>query len=337
MTIHPVRLDRLPSLIARKLYKTGQTRGAQLSEIYQNRVLRNSTVLIDWEYWSKCKTPGDVRTAYEGGYIVLVNPTWYFTTPQADQLLADEGIALAQNAVLLFQQRAQWDTYKLPMGALLPNGVAFSPPLQRSAPIGGCVLARVHSTTSRNSEAITWGYDEPSLRGAGIRVYEYASTETIASTRIQLEALFWLSHGSVDAAIHGGMTRDGARIRRDRVIEIATRDQLLDARRLTSLRILDAHEQCICPLCRVPIEAEDFFLRGDQAEGRETWDITITEISLFHVEELRVGRLQHRPYNLGWGHHYCNVVAKDAGIDQTLKWMAQVIETNQQSGWARDG
>ena len=35
-----------PKLVQTKIYKTGQTRGADDDVIYQNRVGRNSTVLI---------------------------------------------------------------------------------------------------------------------------------------------------------------------------------------------------------------------------------------------------------------------------------------------------
>lgn len=77
-----------------------------------------------------------------------------------------------------------------------------------------------------------------------------------------------------------------------------------------------------------------FFKRGEQAEGRETWDITVIEVSLFHIDELRVGKFQHKPYNLGWGYHFCNVVTKDAGIDGTLTWMQTVLDRNLNSGWS---
>ena len=36
-------LPKLPSLLDRKIYKTGQTRGADDDEIYQNRVSRTSS------------------------------------------------------------------------------------------------------------------------------------------------------------------------------------------------------------------------------------------------------------------------------------------------------
>src|SRR5699024_10862453 len=98
-------------------------------------------------------------------------------------------------------------------------------------------------------------------------------------------------------------------------------------------RIVDAESRLICPLCLELISGDSFFDRVSQAQGRETWDLTNTEVSLFHINELRVGTLQHRPYNLGWGHHFCNVVAKDAGIDPTLDWMHEVLERNISSGW----
>ena len=38
-----------------------------------------------------------------------------------------------------------------------------------------------------------------------------------------------------------------------------------------------------------------------QAEGRVVPDLTVTEVSLFHIRELRTGEFNHRPCNLGWG------------------------------------
>lgn len=76
-----VSLEKLPPLVERKIYKTGQTRGASNSEIYQNRVGRNSTVLIPFSQWSECRHPYGKDDEYENGFIVLISPDWYFTTP----------------------------------------------------------------------------------------------------------------------------------------------------------------------------------------------------------------------------------------------------------------
>ena len=46
-----VKTPRIPALLDRKIYKTGQTRGADDDVIYQNRVGRNSTVLIPYAYF----------------------------------------------------------------------------------------------------------------------------------------------------------------------------------------------------------------------------------------------------------------------------------------------
>lgn len=323
------RLERLPALIDRKLYKTGQTRGATVREIYQNRVSRSSTVLIPFEFWDQCKVPDDGSRGYENGYIVLVRPGWYFSTSGADALLAAEGLALGTNALLLFQQRSAWNEHAPRRGSLLPNGHPFAPATSRTAPLGGTYIARIHSTTAAaNGGAIVEGFNQTDSRGAGIRVYEYASSQALIDTRLQLEGLIWLCHDSVDVMVAAGMSRDGAAARREHQLDLAESQGLLDRDRLLAARMIDESGRTVCPLCQELVSASGFMQRGEQAEGRATWDITVTEISLFHIEELRVGVLQHKPYNLGWGHHYCNVVVKDAGITWTLDWMLVVLENN---------
>ncbi|MFM5946888.1 MAG: BstXI family restriction endonuclease, partial [Dolichospermum sp.] len=76
-----------------------------------------------------------------------------------------------------------------------------------------------------------------------------------------------------------------------------------------------------------------FFSRLEQAEGRKVPDLTVTQINLFHIEELKYGAYNHRPYNLGWGHHHCNVVVKDSGITETIEWMYRVVKVNIDNGY----
>jgi hypothetical protein len=45
-----------------------------------------------------------------------------------------------------------------------------------------------------------------------------------------------------------------------------------------------------------------------------------------------MGVFNHRPYNLGWGHHHCNVVVKASGIRATLRWMQEVLQRNINEG-----
>jgi hypothetical protein len=81
------------------------------------------------------------------------------------------------------------------------------------------------------------------------------------------------------------------------------------------------------------LSGRGFFSRLEQAEGREVHDLTVTQLNLFHITELRYGVYNHRPYNLGWGHHHCNVVVKDSGILETLNWMHDVIQFNIETGY----
>lgn len=103
---------------------------------------------------------------------------------------------------------------------------------------------------------------------------------------------------------------------------------IFDEGRLVSARILNSSGETICPLCLEKLSAQGFFNRMEQAEGRQVLDLTITQLNLFHIEELRLGEWNHRSYNLGWGHHHCNVVVKDSGITNTLEWMRKVVDKN---------
>jgi hypothetical protein len=95
---------------------------------------------------------------------------------------------------------------------------------------------------------------------------------------------------------------------------------LLDLEMLKQLRTLDREGKTICPLCLLELSSQGFFERMTQAEGREVHDLTITQINLFHIEELRYGIINHRPYNVAWGHHHCDMEA--------LRWMRDVVERN---------
>jgi hypothetical protein len=318
------RLPKLPALVQEKLTKTGYTRGASMKEIYQNRVTRNNPVLIPWTAWEQCKMPDDGTRAYENGFIVLVEPSWYFREPAADAKLRARGLEIGRNALLVFRRRSEWDSYS-PPGGHLSNGLPFVPASSRRPPLRGVYIARIHATVAEAGDLRLEGFDSKHMRGAGIRVYEYASSDVIRHARLQLEALIWQCHDALECLTLAGMTPAGAKLRRDAQIAAASAAGLLERDRLITARILGEDSHTMCPLCRQPLSAAEFLRRSSQAVGRETHDLTSTEVSLFHIQELRVGRFQHKPYNLGWGHHFCNVVVKDSGILPTLKWMRDVL------------
>lgn len=311
-------LPKLPQLIQRKIYKTGQTRGADDDVIYQNRVGRNSTVLIPYNLFDitiqQCPT-------FENGFIVLLDPEWYFTNPNVERELLSRNLVLGLNCLVFYQRRTDWINYPVPY--------YWTPPSSRQAPLEGQYVARIAGTTAlENGDRINLGYTLTSLKGAGIRVYEYASTEQITATRIQLEAIFWLCEDSIEAVYENGMSREDAHIAKTNSLRVANENNLLDFNILKTKRIINSEHFTVCPLCLEKLSARGFMNRVLQAEGRQVHDLTVTEVNLFHIQELRPGQFNHRIYNLGWGHHHCNIVVKDAGIFETLDWMRAILGRN---------
>jgi len=171
------------------------------------------------------------------------------------------------------------------------------------------------------------------VKGAGIRVYEYASSHAVAECRLQLEALFWLCKDADDVAVANGMAGDATATRRAATLDQCRKSGLLDAPRLVAARVLNTQRRTICPLCLEELSGQGFFNRMKQAEGRLVPDLTVTELNLFHVSELRTGELNHRPYNVGWGHHHCNVAVRDIGVSRTLEWMQAILQRNVAEGY----
>jgi hypothetical protein len=237
-------------------------------------------------------------------------------------MLEARHLALGKNALVFYETREQWITWN-------PDDRGWTPAISRLDPLGGQYVARIPATTAtENGEKINRGFTETTRKGAGIRVYEYASAEMTSACRTQLEALVWLCADSEQVAVENGMSAEDAVARKTSTLAKCRDDGFLDENRLMASRILNRWGRTICPLCLEELSSQGFFNRMEQAEGRETNDLTITQLNLFHIEELRVGSLNHRPYNLGWGHHHCNVVVKDAGIIDTLEWMREVVGRN---------
>ena len=319
-------LPKLPQLLDRKIYKTGQTRGADDDEIFQNRVSRTSTVLIPYPVWTRHFTPEEWARHFEKGYIVLISPTDYFGRLHNSPELEENGLVLGQNALVFYETRGQWNANN-------PATLNWVPAESRLSPLRGQYVARISATTAAEAGGkIIRGFETTANKGAGIRVYEYASETAIGHCRYQLEALFWLCSDADVVAANNGMSAADVTLRKTGIFNLCEEHGLLDYARLTEARILNRNRRTICPLCLQELSSQGFFSRMEQAVGREVLDLTITQLNLFHIEELRMGGFNHRPYNLGWGHHHCNVVVKDAGILQTLQWMSEVLQRNIDDG-----
>jgi len=105
---------------------------------------------------------------------------------------------------------------------------------------------------------------------------------------------------------------------------------LLDFDKLEAIRAWDkSKEQPICPLCLETLEAKDFLEVDAQANGREEEDNTRSKISLMHIHALKPGELNHRTYNLGWGHRHCNTIQEDLDIEEVIQVLRKIVKNNE--------
>jgi hypothetical protein len=320
------KIIKLPKLIESKIYKTGQTRGADDDVIYQNRVNRNSTVLIPYSVYDICSQAPDNEGVFENSFIVLIKPEIFFMNDVLKKEMESKGLYLGKNALLFYETREQWIHYN-------PEKLNLNAAISRKEPLTGEYVARVPSTTSKKDEKIIQGFNTSGSKGAGIRVYEYASSEIFKRCKVQLEFLYWQCFDSKEISLVYGMSKEDIEIKIQENIEEADKLGLNHIKRLYEQRIIDKDNNTICPLCLEKLSAIGFFNKLEQAEGRDVPDLTVTQLNLFHINELKNGVFNHKPYNLGWGHHHCNIVTKDSGIFGTLKWMAEVIDRNEINGF----
>lgn len=108
----------------------------------------------------------------------------------------------------------------------------------------------------------------------------------------------------------------------------STELDLLNYTALQDVSALNSNHQTICPLCRKPLQLDEFFGEILQAEGRQVLDNTQREIVLMHITALRSGYLNHRCYNLGWGHNYCNLIQGDKSISETIEELRRILASH---------
>jgi hypothetical protein len=319
-------IPKLPPFLERKIYKTGQTRGADDDSILQNRVARNSTALFPYSIWDPAScTPPD--GSYERGYIVLIKPRDWHTISTGGAQIKDPNLQLGDNLLVFYETRADWTDFPLPR-SWNPANNRYGGELNPSPKLGGQYVARVPSLTSATASRLAHGFADSSNKGAGIQGFEYASAKRLEMCRSQLEFLYWCCADAEQVSAHHGMTSIAVAQRKRHAIAAAKANGLDDFQRLRAIRAVDRNGETVCPLCLKKLSAAGFLSRLAQGEGRETPDLTVTEINLFHIEELRYGAFNHKPYNLGWGCHHCNATARDMGITNTIAWMREVLDRN---------
>ncbi|KAF2329026.1 BstXI family restriction endonuclease [Flavobacterium daemonense] len=311
------RLPKLPPLLQSKIYKTGQTRSANDDVIFQNRANRNGTVLIPFDSIDLFDVSVLTSQKFESGFIVVISPEDYYSNPDVQIIMKTKKLKLGVNAILHYENRAQWNEFN-------PYKNKLSVAEKRTTPIDGHFVARI-LPTAKDEEKIILGFNTSSCKGAGIRVAEYASLHTIKSCHLQLEYLFWLCHDSKEVALNAGMTESEIENRMTAITASCNNQKLSNNDRLYKTRIIDNAKNTICPLCLKKLSAEAFLINFFESSEKSDSEKDISQINLFYINQLKTGEFNHSPYNLAWGHQNCNMICKETGVIETIKWMKEVV------------
>lgn len=195
----------------------------------------------------------------------------------------------------------------------------------------------------------------PEQSGLGNYEYDYANEETIDNVKFQIlflllnsnsedgQSSFEFIYDNSEKLMDAGETNTFKKYMsgpRDKYLNDAMNEfklfssacyekKLLNFLELEKLGVWNTKtKKAICPLCRKPIFIEEFFKDIEQMEGRQVLDNTQKEIVLMHVNALRPGKLNHRPYNLGWGHNYCNLIQGDEDIFETIEKLKEIVDSH---------
>lgn len=52
---------------------------------------------------------------------------------------------------------------------------------------------------------------------------------------------------------------------------------------------------------------------------------------LMHINPLKTGLLNHKIYNLGWGHNFCNLIQGDKSLDETINELREILDSHYNS------
>lgn len=118
------------------------------------------------------------------------------------------------------------------------------------------------------------------------------------------------------------------RILMDEFTTYCASHNLLDFAQLQNISATNPTHQTICPLCCKVLNTGYFFEEILQEEGRQVFDNTQREMVLMHINALKPGLLNHRTYNLGWGHNFCNLIQGDKSLDETIDELRGILESH---------
>ena len=348
--------------LVKKLTKTKDGRQGDL--LYNRRNSRGSRVLIQYEMFKKLEE--DHLNKYERGYVVVLTPKEYFESKNTPKTDLDPRIELGKNAIVYYQLDDE-DWNNLPIHKDWMQVVEKSSAKDDWTGHFAVNITNANETKKsfivrkeedKDHKSFSWMNKkmkkvnrrvEKGLGGKGLGNYDfdYCDEDTLEKTLFQLAYYFWKMDGIDDflndeynAGKGFGSTgqknkdnltktefKDWLKKSKKKVEEYVKKHNLNDEKKLEKSRIF-RDGKVVCPLCLQPMKAKDLTSVIEQDLGRSSAGQTITSIVLLHIDPLRPGKFNHRPFNLGWGHKWCNTIQENLQVDETLIQLAEILKSN---------
>ena len=363
MSINNSYKKGFPKSIEKKLDKTKE--GRQGDPLYKRRNGRHSTrSLMLLSTFLKLNSE-DLRK-YNNGYIVVLSPEEYFDSESHDRSTnLDKRIQIGENAIIYYQNDIMWGKFN-PL--VLEGWEQVVEKSSKIGDWSGHFAVNITNAQEKKLSYIVRKDQKKSanvfnwmpsniadvsprvnsgLGGKGLGNYDFdhCDEKEIEKILFQLSFLIWntknIDNYLIDLYKSSPTKWSTAQIAeiekigiqqwikncKKNVIKFVDKNDLNNKNLLSKNRITNL-DMVVCPLCLVPIEADELTRVVQQDSGRESSQQTITEIVLMHIKPLFPGKFHHATYNLGWGHKHCNTIQENMSIEETLEKLKEILSRN---------
>ena len=268
----------------------------------QNKVSRASQVAIPLNVYIQYPA---VRThPYDAGFLVYVTPNEHFSgAVPATLVLGRDYIVLytSDTEIHSFPPLNNWNIFQL-VNASGQDVSAWN----SAASWKGEYYVRVKRASGLY-------YAGGTAKAIGIRQDEYCSRADQRYIVGQMSYLAW--------SIPGTRTKFGVNAIPQFIVDYLTAHNMLDLQRMRSVGMLNASDVAQCPFCREELSFQELINQAPQQVGRQLSSSNATALHLMHIDPLKMGLFNHRPYNLAFGHAKCNHAQGEDSITQSIDFL----------------
>jgi len=159
----------------------------------------------------------------------------------------------------------------------------------------------------------TWSYGAGKVKAIGIRQDEYCSRVDQGFIVAQMAYLAW--------SISGTRARFGVSSTPQYLIDFLSANNMLDLPRMQAVGMISSNGVAQCPFCCEELTYQDLIGQANQQVGRRLSSSNATALHLMHIEPLKMGSFNHKPYNLAFGHAKCNHAQGEDSISDSISFL----------------